>query len=171
MRCYDCYIYHFQNNQLIQNSNQACWAGLNRVNYNDKNGKQIKLDSKTKDYIYIDKYIEKEITDKQRKRIVYLLNKITPCKFVTIEKVKYIQYKLLSNHYSNLELITQAENTKHAYRVLGHKPVIGNSVINQEIADQIRKDHKNKLGGYGKLAVKYNVSKTTIAYVIQGKIW
>ena len=105
MRDYSCYIYHFQNNQLIQNSNQACWAGLNRVNYNDKNGKQIKLDSKTKDYIYIDKYIEKEITDKQRKRIVYLLNKITPCKFTTIENVKYIQFKLLNNHYSNLLLL------------------------------------------------------------------
>ena len=105
MRDCSCYIYHFQNNQLIQNSNQACWAGLNRVNYNDKNGKQIKLDSKTKDYIYIDKYIEKEITDKQRKRIVYLLNKITPCKFKIIENIKYIQFKLLKNHYSNLLLL------------------------------------------------------------------
>ena len=110
MRDYGCYIYHLENKKLVQNNNQACWNGLNLSNYRkfDKNQKQcvnIILDEATKNYIYIDKYIEKEITDKQRKRIVYLLNKITPCKFVTIEKVKYIQYKLLSNHYSNLLLL------------------------------------------------------------------
>lgn len=92
MRYYDCYIYHLKNKKLVQNSNQACWAGLNKSNYLGKD-------------IYIDKYIEPEITDKQRKRIVYLLNKITPCKFTTIKKVKYIQFKLLKNHYSNLLLL------------------------------------------------------------------
>ena len=92
MRGYECYKYHLINKELIENPNTACWAGLDKSEYLGKD-------------IYIDKYIEPEITDKQRKRIVYLLNKITPCKFVTIEKVKYIQYKLLSNHYSNLLLL------------------------------------------------------------------
>ena len=92
MRGYECYIYHLINKKLVRNSNNACWAGLNRVEYLGKD-------------IYINKYIEPEITTPQRKRIVYLLNKITPCKFTTIEKVKYIQYKLLSNHHSNLLLL------------------------------------------------------------------
>lgn len=93
MRGYNCYIYHLQkNNKLIENSNNACWAGLNNSQYLGKD-------------IYIDKYIEPEITDKQRRRIVYLLNKITLCKFTTIENVKYIQFKLLNNHYSNLLLL------------------------------------------------------------------
>ena len=93
MRGYECYIYHLQkNNKLIKNSNNACWAG---VKYDKYLGKDI----------YIDKYIEPEITDKQRKRIIYLLNKITPCKFKTIKNVKYIQFKLLKYHYSNLLLL------------------------------------------------------------------
>ena len=93
MRGYKCYIYHLQkNNKLIENSNNACWAGLNNSQYLEKD-------------IYIDKYIEPEITDKQRRRIVYLLNKITLCKFTTIENVKYIQFKLLKYHYSNLLLL------------------------------------------------------------------
>lgn len=92
MRSYDCFKYHLINNKLVANSNTACWAGLNKPAYLGKN-------------IYIDKYIEPEITNKQRKRIVYLLNKITFCKFTTIKKVRYIQFKLLKNHYSNLLLL------------------------------------------------------------------
>jgi hypothetical protein len=93
MRNYSCYIYHLnKNNNLVENSNNACWAGLNKSQYLNT-------------YIYIDKYIESEITDKQRKRIVYLINKITFCKFTTIKGKIYIQYKLLKNHYSNLLLL------------------------------------------------------------------
>lgn len=92
MRYYDCHVYHLKNKTLVQNSNKACWAGLKNPKYFDTN-------------VYIDKFIEPEITDKQRKRIVYLINKITSCKFTTIKKVKYIQYKLLNNHYSNLLLL------------------------------------------------------------------
>ena len=92
MRGYECYKYHLINKELVTNSNTACWAGLNKSEYLGKD-------------IYIDEYIEPEITDKQRRRIVYLLNKITLCKFTTIENVKYIQFKLLNNHYSNLLLL------------------------------------------------------------------
>ena len=105
MRCYKCYIYHLQNKKLVKNSNDACWAGLNRARFSDDKGDYIILDAKTKDYIYIDKYIEPEITDKQRKRIVYLINKIVPCKFEKIDNKTYIKYKLLNNHYSNLLLL------------------------------------------------------------------
>ena len=92
MRGYECYKYHLINKELIENPNYACWAGLDKSKYLGKD-------------IYIDEYIEPEITDKQRRRIVYLLNKITLCKFTTIENVKYIQFKLLNNHYSNLLLL------------------------------------------------------------------
>ena len=92
MRGYECYKYHLINKELVTNSNTACWAGLNKSEYLGKD-------------IYIDKYIEPEITDKQRKRIVYLINKITPCKFEKIDNKIYIKYKLLKNHYSNLLLL------------------------------------------------------------------
>lgn len=105
MRSYACHFYHLQSGKLTKNSNDACWAGLNRDVYKDWNYENIILDIKTKDYIYIDQYIEPEITDKQRARIIYLINKITPCKFVTIESKIYIRYKLLKNYYSNLLLL------------------------------------------------------------------
>ena len=92
MRGYECYKYHLINKELVTNSNTACWAGLDKSEYLGKD-------------IYIDEYIEPEITDKQRRRIVYLLNKITLCKFTTIKNVKYIQFKLLKYHYSNLLLL------------------------------------------------------------------
>lgn len=98
MRHYDCYFFHLKNKKLVKRCGTGCWAGLKNLNKND-------LDNLTKDYIYIDKYIEPEITDIQRKRIIYLINKITPCKFVKIEGNIYIQYKLLKNHYSNLLLL------------------------------------------------------------------
>lgn len=107
MRGYECYLYHLENNKLVQNNNQACWAGLNKPNFKfaNRDGNYIILDNETKDYIYIDNYIESEITTPQRARIVYLINKITPCKFVMIDSKIYIRYKLLKNHYSNLLLL------------------------------------------------------------------
>lgn len=104
MRCYKCYIYHLQDKKLVQNSNDACWAGLNRETFTDRKYDNIILDIETKDTIFIDQYIQPEITDDQRKRIVYLINKITPCKFEKIDNKIYIKYKLLKNHYSNLLL-------------------------------------------------------------------
>lgn len=98
MRCYSCYFYHLKDKKLIKSCSSACWAGLKIL---DKDT----IDKLTKDYIYIDKYIQPEITDDQRKRIVYLINKITPCKFITIDDKIYIRYKLLKNHYSNLLLL------------------------------------------------------------------
>lgn len=100
MRDYSCFIYHLKNGKLIINPNTACWAGLNNIMLNN-----LIIDVKTKSYIFIDKYIEPEITDKQRKRIVYLINKIVPCKFEKIDNKTYIKYKLLNNHYSNLLLL------------------------------------------------------------------
>lgn len=100
MRGYECYVYHLKNGKLVPNLSTACWAGVQSSRIN-----QIEVDIETKDYIYIDRYIEPEITDIQRKRIVYLVNKIAECKFVTIDNKIYIKYKLLNNHYSNLLLL------------------------------------------------------------------
>lgn len=107
MRDFSCFIYHFEDKKLVKNSNTACWAGL-LVKFKKQgvNGTEyIDLDSETKDYIYIDRYIEDQITNEQRKRIVYLINKITPCSFVLIENKNYIRYTLLKNCYSNLLLL------------------------------------------------------------------
>ena len=139
MRSYSCYIYHLQkNNKLIENSNNACWAGLNNSQYLGKD-------------IYIDKYIEPEITDKQRKRIIYLLNKITPCKFKTIENIKYIQFKLLKYHYSNLLLL-------NFIRILWYK---NHSFNNEQFFIDICKSKTRKLDylEFMMTCIKNNVNK------------
>lgn len=100
MRDYSCYIYHLKNGKLIPNSNKACWAGLRKSNISSLN-----IDIITSKDIYIDRYIQPEITDIQRKRIIYLINKITPCKFILIDDKIYIKYTMLNNHYSNLLLL------------------------------------------------------------------
>lgn len=99
MRDYSCHIYHFENNKLIKNPNQACWAGLRKESLSFLN-----INSKTSKDIYIDNYIQPEITHIQRKRIIYLINKITPCKFIKIDNKIYIKYEMLNNHYSDLLL-------------------------------------------------------------------
>ena len=156
MRGYECYLYHLENNKLVQNDNNACWNGLNRSKYRkyDENQKQsinIILDEATKDYIYIDKYIEKEITDKQRKRIVYLINKITPCKIVKIKGKFYIRYKLLKNHYSNLLLL-------NFIRILWYK---NHSFNNEQFFIDICKSKTRKLDylEFMMTCIKNNVNK------------
>ena len=50
MRGYECYKYHLINKELVKNSNTACWAGLDKSEYLGED-------------IYIDEYIEPEITE------------------------------------------------------------------------------------------------------------
>jgi hypothetical protein len=78
MRGYQCYYYRLDGEKFIKNDNHACWAGLGWKN-----------DVKS---IYIEDYGDDE---KWAKRITWIINKITPCKVVTIKDKKYIQYDLI----------------------------------------------------------------------------
>lgn len=109
MRGYDCFYYHYENKELVKNSATACWAGLsNQFRKKEKgtsNTLQIVLDEKTKNFIYISDFNFDELEDNDRKRMVYLVNKINHCKFVKIKGIVYIEYALLKNHYQNLLLL------------------------------------------------------------------
>lgn len=115
MRSFSCYYNHLENGKLVQNQNTACWAGLSlqyryykKVKPVENNGSYqlpIQLDELTKDYIYIEQYIEEDVSKKVRDRMVYLVNKITECKYIKINNIIYIKYKLLKNHYNNLLLL------------------------------------------------------------------
>lgn len=112
MRSFNCDYYHLnKDNKLCKNANKSCWASIN--NYitvdNDKRITITLLESK-KDHIYIDNYIEPQITDEQRKRLIYLINKITPCKFVNIEGKVYIEYKKIKGYDNNLILLNFIRN-------------------------------------------------------------
>lgn len=74
------------------------------------------------------------------------------------------------NRVENLEQVTQGENNAHRFRILNHPAVIGHSKINQDIADQIRADKVLGLT-HNALKVKYDLSKSTISYIVNNKIW
>lgn len=76
----------------------------------------------------------------------------------------------LNNSVDNLELVTQSQNVKHSYTDLKRVVNTGARKIEIDTVKQIRKDHKEGLG-YGKLAKKYNIAKSTIAYIVQRKTY
>lgn len=76
----------------------------------------------------------------------------------------------LNNNISNLELVSQSENNTHRFRVLGHKPVYGNTVIIFDIADEIREKKKQGLT-HKQLCQEYNLSKGHISEIVNNKIW
>lgn len=84
--------------------------------------------------------------------------------------VNHIDGNTANNKPSNLELITISENNIHRFRVLKRDPVKGNAKIDDKTAEKIRRDHDRGLS-YRECAEKYEISKTSIAYIIQGKTW
>lgn len=84
--------------------------------------------------------------------------------------INHIDGNPMNNDISNLELVTQSENAYHSFRELGRVNSKHLAKINQEIADQIRKDHANG-SSYKVLVEKYNISKTNISYIVSGRIW
>lgn len=75
-----------------------------------------------------------------------------------------------NNNIDNLEQVTQAQNNLHRFRVLKYSPVIGNSKITREQAEEIRELRKQGWK-FEDLMAKFKVGKTTISYVVNNKIW
>ena len=74
------------------------------------------------------------------------------------------------NRPENLELVTSGENQEHKYRVLKSPAIKGNKKIDQQIAEQIRKESANGIP-YSELARKFNLSKSSIRYIVKAKTW
>lgn len=108
MRGYECHYFFMSNNgELYKASNHACWGGMKGKAYlPDIVPLQYAPENDySTEYIYVDQYIQNEVSDKDRKRLVYLINFITPCKFVTIKKKKYIKIKLVDGYDKNLVIL------------------------------------------------------------------
>lgn len=74
------------------------------------------------------------------------------------------------NRIENLEQVTERYNLQHKYRVLKYPAVKGNRKITKEIADIIRNLHSSGVP-YSNLCEQFNVSKSTISYIINKKTW
>jgi len=126
MRGFNCYYYAMDNNnKLIKNSNSSCWAGIHKTyyKYNSKAEKneEVSLLPELKDYIFIDQFRVpcKTVSEKDVKRIVHLINKITNCELVKIKKKQYIKYKMLKHYSSDLLLL-------NIIRMLWYEPKLFN---------------------------------------------
>ena len=89
--------------------------------------------------------------------------------------INHIDGNKENNDISNLELVYQAENNKHAYATGLRQPVKGHVVNSQEFADQIRQDHTNGMS-YNAIIKKYaeqgiKIGKSYVSQIINNKIW
>jgi hypothetical protein len=75
----------------------------------------------------------------------------------------------------NLEIVTNAENRAHSYRVLGVKPnkpsVFGNAVLDWERVGRIREEYAAGGTSHSILAKKYGVCRRTILEVCLKRRW
>ena len=80
----------------------------------------------------------------------------------------------LNNHYLNLEWSTQSDNIKHAIST-GLKPMLGedntSAKLNHIQVEEIREIYSMGNISLRALAKDYNVSYTTIRYIILKKTW
>ncbi len=76
-----------------------------------------------------------------------------------------------NNHVENLELVSQAANNLHRFRVLGRAPVIGNKRISKQIADEIRHLVSTKQMRAIDCARKYGIAKSTVTAVLKNQTW
>lgn len=102
MRSYQCHIHYYQKGKFKKESNTACFAGVN--------GLLTKADDK---YIYIDKFKEKG-TQCHITRLIELINQITPCELIEIEKKQYIKVKLLQTYDQSLIVLNFIRNLWYA---------------------------------------------------------
>lgn len=92
MRSYDTTIYLCEKGKLGQDLGGPCYS---RLSYNNVFSKDI----------LISRFKENEVTDKQRQRLITLINRITPCEIVTIGKEEYIKFRMLHSYDSSLVLL------------------------------------------------------------------
>jgi hypothetical protein len=104
MRDYGCFYYKMSpDNKLKQNPNAACWAGLRGAH-----GKDFLFKNVNKEYkgiIFIKEFRCKDVDESIVNRMIYLINKITPCKLVKIEEKEFIRIKVFERYSQNLVIL------------------------------------------------------------------
>ena len=84
--------------------------------------------------------------------------------------VNHIDGNPSNNRIENLEMVPQGLNNTHRFRTLNRPAVIGNKVINQEIANQIREMSKNGKS-YREIMKVFNLSKSSVSGIVNNKTW
>lgn len=97
-RGFTCSVFIEKNRKLVQLERYACWSGIN--------------DYHNEEEIYVAHY-QDLLTLKYQKRLIYLVNQITPCSFVERDGMKFIKVKLFKNYNQNLVVLNFIRNLWH----------------------------------------------------------
>lgn len=92
--------------------------------------------------------------------------------------INHIDGNKLNNRVDNLEWVTKSENEKHAFANHLKRPTRGElsgmAKLTYQQVEEIRKKYSTgnkKKYSTRKLAKEYNVGKSTVLYIVQGKTW
>lgn len=83
--------------------------------------------------------------------------------------INHIDGNKLNNKLSNLELVTKSRNKKHAYEIGLQSPCINNTSFSKEEVILLRNKYKNKLITQKDIAIRYNISISTVSRMLNGK--
>ena len=142
----------------------------------NKKGKQISIKIRKEPKSSFERaYISLNINKKQQH---FTLSRIIAEVYIpnpdNLPQVNHKDGNPLNNHYSNLEWCNQSDNIKHAIKT-GLKNMLGenntSSKLTIKLVKEIRDLYSKGNISLRALAEKYNVSYTTIRYVVKRKTW
>jgi hypothetical protein len=126
-----------------------------------------------------DGYVQVNLTMAASRRGEYRnKKKIFAHRIVFLKYVGPLNDRLVINHKNgiksdnrpeNLEQITSYENTMHSIKVLKNYP-LHNFKLSYEIAQEIRELKKQGMI-HKEIMYRYGISKSTVSYIINNKIW
>ena len=120
-------------------------------------------------------YVQLSINGKQKHfTLARLIAELYIPNPLNLPQVNHLDGNPLNNHYLNLEWSTQSDNIKHAI-LTGLKPMLGenntSAKLNHIQVEEIREIYSKGNISLRALAKNYNVSYTTIRYIILKKTW
>jgi hypothetical protein len=138
-----------------------------------RNGKELKGSCNPKGYPQVLLRINKKPVTISKHRLVALLFVDNPNNKT---QVNHIDGDKLNNHYTNLEWVTNKENSEHRDNVLDKKNTgekCGKSILKTKDVLFIRNNHITRHPEYGTtpLSKRFGVSNRTILSIVNNERW